>query len=283
MLTALVERGRSKCELYFPLGEEGETKSALFSDGTSFQGIIEEHPKESNARLYCTQFSFSEEASLVQLEQKDSIQWGSYIIKYLSKENLGECIIRKLEVTNEDDSLLEKRLLLHYWYPNWADHKLANPEQVLQIALHVLELNSDVTNSATDSSSSTDDILNSSSSSNIGGAARVASKPRFECENFHKPGGSAKQEGSRFNFEPEATKVEEASINCPIVAHCSAGIGRTGCFLAILNGIHQLRINFNVDILAIVCSLRLNRGGMVQTAEQYELIHRVLSLYTDLL
>ncbi|CAG9770762.1 unnamed protein product [Ceutorhynchus assimilis] len=70
-------------------------------------------------------------------------------------------------------------------------------------------------------------------------------------------------------------------IRLPIIVHCSAGIGRTGCFLAILNGIQQLRLNNTVDVLAILCSLRLNRGGMVQTAEQYELIHRVLSLYID--
>ncbi|XP_066149181.1 receptor-type tyrosine-protein phosphatase S-like [Euwallacea fornicatus] len=76
-------------------------------------------------------------------------------------------------------------------------------------------------------------------------------------------------------------KKSAENIRLPIVCHCSAGIGRTGCFLAILNGIQQLRSNSNVDILAILCSLRLNRGGMVQTAEQYELIHRVLSLYNE--
>ncbi|KAF7287688.1 hypothetical protein GWI33_006028 [Rhynchophorus ferrugineus] len=78
-------------------------------------------------------------------------------------------------------------------------------------------------------------------------------------------------------------KKSTEHVKLPIVVHCSAGIGRTGCFLAILNGIQQLRRSNKVDILAILCSLRLNRGGMVQTAEQYELIHRVLSLYCDTL
>uniref|UniRef100_A0A2M4C210 protein-tyrosine-phosphatase n=1 Tax=Anopheles marajoara TaxID=58244 RepID=A0A2M4C210_9DIPT len=36
-----------------------------------------------------------------------------------------------------------------------------------------------------------------------------------------------------------------------------------------------------VDILGIVCNLRLQRGGMVQNSEQYELIHRALCLYLE--
>ncbi|XP_050314972.1 uncharacterized protein LOC126749342 [Anthonomus grandis grandis] len=76
-------------------------------------------------------------------------------------------------------------------------------------------------------------------------------------------------------------KRSTENVKLPIVVHCSAGIGRTGCFLAILNGIQQLKAHNTVDILAILCSLRINRGGMVQNAEQYELIHRVLSLFCE--
>lgn len=63
------------------------------------------------------------------------------------------------------------------------------------------------------------------------------------------------------------------------VLHCSAGIGRTGCLAAILNGLGQIRANNEVDVLGIVCNLRLQRGGMVQNSEQYELIHRSICLY----
>lgn len=65
----------------------------------------------------------------------------------------------------------------------------------------------------------------------------------------------------------------------PIVVHCSAGIGRTGCFVASSIGIRQLREENSVDVLAIVCALRRDRGGMVQTAEQYEFVHRTLCLF----
>ena len=76
--------------------------------------------------------------------------------------------------------------------------------------------------------------------------------------------------------EEVATAAEKSLL--PMV-HCSAGIGRTGCLVAILNGLGQIRSNGDVDVLGIVCNLRLQRGGMVQNSEQYELIHRSLCLY----
>lgn len=65
----------------------------------------------------------------------------------------------------------------------------------------------------------------------------------------------------------------------PVIVHCSAGIGRTGCFIATSIGCRQLREEGVVDALNIVCQLRVDRGGMVQTSEQYEFVHHALSLY----
>ncbi|XP_077400605.1 receptor-type tyrosine-protein phosphatase R isoform X2 [Vanacampus margaritifer] len=65
----------------------------------------------------------------------------------------------------------------------------------------------------------------------------------------------------------------------PVIVHCSAGIGRTGCFIAASVGARQLAVEGVVDVLAITCRLRLDRGGMIQTAEQYEFVHHALSLY----
>ncbi|XP_078273461.1 receptor-type tyrosine-protein phosphatase R-like [Rhinoraja longicauda] len=67
----------------------------------------------------------------------------------------------------------------------------------------------------------------------------------------------------------------------PIAVHCSAGIGRTGCFIAITIGCNQLRNEGVVDILSIVCQLRVDRGGMIQTSEQYGFVHHALSLYKN--
>uniref|UniRef100_A0A8C6JH30 protein-tyrosine-phosphatase n=1 Tax=Melopsittacus undulatus TaxID=13146 RepID=A0A8C6JH30_MELUD len=81
------------------------------------------------------------------------------------------------------------------------------------------------------------------------------------------------------------SKVEEilqaAASPGPIVVHCSAGIGRTGCFIATRIGCQQLKDKGEVDILGIVCRLRLDRGGMIQTSEQYQFLHHTLALYAS--
>ncbi|XP_054659783.1 tyrosine-protein phosphatase non-receptor type 7 isoform X2 [Grus americana] len=59
------------------------------------------------------------------------------------------------------------------------------------------------------------------------------------------------------------SKVEEtlqaAASPGPIVVHCSAGIGRTGCFIATRIGCQELKDKGEVDILGIVCRLRMDR------------------------
>ncbi|XP_056239861.1 tyrosine-protein phosphatase non-receptor type 7-like [Seriola aureovittata] len=66
----------------------------------------------------------------------------------------------------------------------------------------------------------------------------------------------------------------------PIIVHCSAGIGRTGCFIASSIGCQQLRETGQVDILETVCQLRLDRGGMIQTTEQYQFLYSTLAQYS---
>ncbi|NXX27740.1 PTPRR phosphatase, partial [Nicator chloris] len=45
----------------------------------------------------------------------------------------------------------------------------------------------------------------------------------------------------------------------PVIVHCSAGIGRTGCFIATAIGCQQLKEEGVVDALSIVCQLRVDR------------------------
>ncbi|TDH11015.1 hypothetical protein EPR50_G00081910 [Perca flavescens] len=67
----------------------------------------------------------------------------------------------------------------------------------------------------------------------------------------------------------------------PIIVHCSAGIGRTGCFIVSSIGCQQLRETGQVDILETVCQLRLDRGGMIQTTEQYQFLYSTLAQYSS--
>ncbi|KAJ4934645.1 hypothetical protein JOQ06_007430 [Pogonophryne albipinna] len=66
----------------------------------------------------------------------------------------------------------------------------------------------------------------------------------------------------------------------PIVVHCSAGIGRTGCFIVSSIGCQQLRDTGQLDILETVCQLRLDRGGMIQTTEQYQFLYSTLAQFS---
>ncbi|XP_040005475.1 receptor-type tyrosine-protein phosphatase R [Xiphias gladius] len=108
----------------------------------------------------------------------------------------------------------QSRVLQHYWYTSWPDHK--TPDS----AMPLLQLMADV----------------------------------------------------------EADRRTAAAAG-PVIVHCSAGIGRTGCFIATTIGCRQLQLEGAVDVLGITCQLRADRGGMIQTGEQYEFVHHALGLY----
>ncbi|KAK6482369.1 receptor-type tyrosine-protein phosphatase R-like [Huso huso] len=60
----------------------------------------------------------------------------------------------------------------------------------------------------------------------------------------------------------EAEEDRKASAGRgPVIVHCSAGIGRTGCFIATTTGCRQLKQEGVVDVLSIACQLRLDRHG----------------------
>ncbi|KAL8565342.1 hypothetical protein ACOMHN_029037 [Nucella lapillus] len=122
-------------------------------------------------------------------------------------------VVRHLHLKSEGES----RLLLHFWYTAWPDHKPPDSPSMLLELVKEVELR------------------------------------RYRTDGITPRG--------------------------PVVVHCSAGIGRTGCFVAISIGIRQLREEHSVDILGVVCGMRLDRGGMIQTHEQYDFVHQALCEY----
>ena len=63
----------------------------------------------------------------------------------------------------------------------------------------------------------------------------------------------------------------------PILAHCSAGLGRTGVLVAVHTALECHKAGHKVDLPAIVRQMRRQRGGMIQTQEQYQFCYQALA------
>lgn len=250
MLTDIIENSRQKCAIYFP---EATDKTMVFSstgnqiDNDYLQQYADENlfneTLEECPILKCNYFC---------VKNMDNIVRNGYSIRKL-------CVVYLNRAEQQDHDAGDtgnrncfivkawnnKTFVYHYWFPDWPDHR--SPEDIdvlLDMSLDLLD-----------------------------------GRPQNQSAT-----------------EPPTTVIpatnDQPIIPLPII-HCSAGIGRTGCLAAILNGLRQMRTSIRqhassasstlptmtVDVLGIVCNLRLQRGGMVQNSEQYELIHRALCLY----
>ncbi|XP_078584031.1 receptor-type tyrosine-protein phosphatase beta-like isoform X7 [Branchiostoma floridae x Branchiostoma japonicum] len=64
----------------------------------------------------------------------------------------------------------------------------------------------------------------------------------------------------------------------PVIVHCSAGVGRTGTFIALDRLLQDIEDGHDsVDIFGIVSEMRKHRVFMVQTEAQYIFIHQAVS------
>jgi cadherin 5 type 2 (VE-cadherin) len=81
---------------------------------------------------------------------------------------------------------------------------------------------------------------------------------------------------SMLMFVRHARSYVNSKVGGPVVVHCSAGVGRSGTFIALDVLIQQLEQEDVVDVYGVVLRMRLGRVLMVQTEQQYIFIYECM-------
>ncbi|XP_056002935.1 receptor-type tyrosine-protein phosphatase T-like isoform X2 [Ostrea edulis] len=80
-------------------------------------------------------------------------------------------------------------------------------------------------------------------------------------------------------FHDYVTRTNTSQTKAPTVVHCSAGIGRTGTYIA-LDALYKAgKVTGKVNVAEYVKTMRANRMNMVQTYEQYMTVFLALNDY----
>nr|CAB3265291.1 receptor-type tyrosine-protein phosphatase epsilon-like [Phallusia mammillata] len=66
------------------------------------------------------------------------------------------------------------------------------------------------------------------------------------------------------------------NTNAPIIVHCSAGVGRTGTYIAMDTLFHKLDDKGTVNVPQTVLKMRENRIDMIQNSNQYMYVYKLL-------
>ncbi|KAL3882797.1 hypothetical protein ACJMK2_029104 [Sinanodonta woodiana] len=85
--------------------------------------------------------------------------------------------------------------------------------------------------------------------------------------------GCPKDPTSLLNFATTVRKYVKPNLRTPIIVHCSAGVGRTGTYIAIDYLMQFVQNHNEIDIFNFVYQMRDQRCNMVQTEDQYVFIH----------
>jgi len=97
--------------------------------------------------------------------------------------------------------------------------------------------------------------------------------------------------GALDNFLDFSDQVRQEASTYPILVHCSAGVGRSGCFMAVWAAQRQIEqaaveatdLNLvKVDPLRIVSQIRKDRGGSIQRPEQFAFVVRACARIIEL-
>ena len=138
----------------------------------------------------------------------------------------------------------ESRKITHFWFTSWPDHKVPDDTRpILSLIQEVRDLQK-----------------------RCPAARRVPTTPTTP----------------RTTTSTHVTDIHPCPSTCPVTVHCSAGRGRTGCFIAISMGMTMIDNENSVDILKIVSRIRLYRGGLVDKVHQYIFLYKTLHDYWTL-
>ncbi|XP_066486443.1 receptor-type tyrosine-protein phosphatase H [Tiliqua scincoides] len=70
--------------------------------------------------------------------------------------------------------------------------------------------------------------------------------------------------------------IEQQEGSGPTLVHCSAGVGRTGTFIALDSLLRQAQNEGELGVFAFVQTMRMHRPLMIQTESQYIFLHQCL-------
>ena len=76
-------------------------------------------------------------------------------------------------------------------------------------------------------------------------------------------------------------KLPPSPANTPIIVHCSAGVGRSGTFIALVRLMQHIECGKAIDVFGTVYEMRLERCHMVQNEAQYIFIHHCLQFLLE--
>ncbi|XP_065945289.1 receptor-type tyrosine-protein phosphatase epsilon [Magallana gigas] len=77
-------------------------------------------------------------------------------------------------------------------------------------------------------------------------------------------------------FHNHVTRTKYISDRGPTIVHCSAGVGRTGTYIAVDAMYHEIQMNIKINIAEFVKNMREKRMNMVQTYKQYKTVYLTL-------
>ncbi|XP_019860969.1 PREDICTED: receptor-type tyrosine-protein phosphatase F-like [Amphimedon queenslandica] len=87
--------------------------------------------------------------------------------------------------------------------------------------------------------------------------------------------GVPDEAGPALDFVREVHEVASSAFG-PVIVHCSAGVGRTGTFIALGTLLQHIKDHDWVDLFGLASEMRQHRNHMIQTEPQYVFIHKAM-------